>query len=133
MVACRFSFGNLQLNQLLFAEVNSDLSKQNSGSQPLSGLTGNKRCEEDEFLIEQIAEMSPSRKLIIFDARPKTNAVANQMNGIHNFFDLYQYQEVEQKTQSITKTHYYTLEILPTYMRCTMLGGNFMHSSISPK
>jgi myotubularin-related protein 1/2 len=50
------------------------------GSQPLSGLTGS-RCLDDEKLIQWIAASSPTFKLYIVDARPKANAMANQMKG----------------------------------------------------
>lgn len=50
-------------------------------SQPLVGV-GGKRCPEDETYLNYILEMnSNSDKLIIMDARPSANAIANKAKG----------------------------------------------------
>ncbi|XP_055857757.1 myotubularin-related protein 2 [Episyrphus balteatus] len=50
-------------------------------SQPLVGV-GGKRCPEDESYLNYILEMnSNSDKLVIMDARPSANAIANKAKG----------------------------------------------------
>ena len=51
-------------------------------SQPLTGLA-NRTCEDDMDLLRKIAEANVNQgfKLIILDARPKVNAMANMANG----------------------------------------------------
>lgn len=49
--------------------------------QPLVGLT-QKRCVQDEKLIESIKKISsPGKKILIVDARPSTSAIANTLMG----------------------------------------------------
>lgn len=72
-------------------------------SQPLSGLTGS-RCEEDEKLINLIAASSPLQKLVIIDARPKANAMANQMKG-GGYENVICYENVELMWASIPNIH----------------------------
>lgn len=47
-------------------------------SQPLVGIRS-ARCEADEKLLDQIREMSTGETLYILDARPKANAMTNQV------------------------------------------------------
>lgn len=49
--------------------------------QPLTGLTGN-RSLDDEKLIQMMIESSHADGIVVLDARPKANAVANQMKGL---------------------------------------------------
>ena len=50
-------------------------------SQPKVGLKI-RRCPEDELLVDAIKRSSPNQKrLTVFDARPKFNAIANQAKG----------------------------------------------------
>ena len=51
-------------------------------SQPRVGIT-EKRCKEDEELVERIMLCNPTRaKVQILDARPRANAVANKAKGL---------------------------------------------------
>lgn len=51
-------------------------------SQPLTGLA-NRTCDDDIELLRKIADANVNQgfKLIILDARPKVNAMANMANG----------------------------------------------------
>ncbi|KAH3763759.1 myotubularin-related protein 1/2 [Pelomyxa schiedti] len=54
-------------------------------SQPAVGMLG-KRCEEDELLFATLANPlcspAPTHRVLIFDARPKINALANKLKGM---------------------------------------------------
>ena len=49
-------------------------------SQPLSGLS-RQRSVHDEHLVDAIRQCSPAKRLLIVDARPTANAVANTIKG----------------------------------------------------
>eukprot|EP01105_Mastigella_eilhardi_P005109 TRINITY_DN1689_c1_g1_i5.p1 TRINITY_DN1689_c1_g1~~TRINITY_DN1689_c1_g1_i5.p1 ORF type:complete len:909 (-),score=186.25 TRINITY_DN1689_c1_g1_i5:81-2807(-) len=50
-------------------------------SQPAVGMLG-KRSDADELLFSEVVRLSPRGKVIIADARPKLNAMANQLKGM---------------------------------------------------
>ena len=68
-------------------------------SQPKTGIKlMNRRCFEDEMLVDAIKESSPNASsLIVFDARPKVNAIANQAKGAgyENVYNAYVNCEVK--------------------------------------
>ncbi|KAG7390672.1 hypothetical protein PHYPSEUDO_007134 [Phytophthora pseudosyringae] len=69
-------------------------------SQPLVGL-GQKQCDKDVFLIQAIAATNPSSsKLVIIDARPWKNAVAQKTVGRAGY-ELTEHYETRHATASL--------------------------------
>eukprot|EP00644_Phytophthora_capsici_P003975 jgi/Phyca11/564676/estExt2_Genewise1.C_PHYCAscaffold_150474 len=69
-------------------------------SQPLVGL-GQKQCDKDVFLIQAIAATNPSStKLVIIDARPWKNAVAQKTVGRAGY-ELTEHYETRHATSSL--------------------------------
>ncbi|KAL7690342.1 putative FYVE zinc finger, protein-tyrosine phosphatase, catalytic, Zinc finger, FYVE/PHD-type [Plasmopara halstedii] len=69
-------------------------------SQPLVGL-GQKQCDKDVFLIQAIAATNPSSsKLVIIDARPWKNAVAQKAVGRAGY-ELTEHYETRHATSSL--------------------------------
>ncbi|CAI5734541.1 unnamed protein product [Peronospora farinosa] len=69
-------------------------------SQPLVGL-GQKQCDKDVFLIQAIAATNPSSsKLVIIDARPWKNAVAQKTVGRAGY-ELTEHYETRDTTASL--------------------------------
>ena len=76
-------------------------------SQPKVGLKFmNRRSIEDELLVNAIKDSSPNNSsLIVFDARPKVNAIANQAKGA-GYEDVYNaYVDCEVKFLNIDNMH----------------------------
>ena len=72
-------------------------------SQPLSGIR-NRNGEGDVKVLNQISQMSPSKRLTIFDARARVAATANQLRG-GGFEDVNYYTNVSLKFCGIMNIH----------------------------
>ncbi|KAG6586831.1 myotubularin-like protein [Phytophthora cinnamomi] len=99
-------------------------------SQPLVGL-GQKQCDKDVFLIQAIAATNPSStKLVIIDARPWKNAVAQKTVGRAGY-ELTEHYETRHATASLKYADMVTSEqnaaaaaaISAGFMATPMAGG----------